>query len=394
MKTEVLQTLLTAKVLFGRAQDLCFVEDRYTASAGLIVLQDALELVFLSSLIEKSVDEIKSLERFSFDQLIGELKVAGVTVSKSGTLKALNKQRVIVKHYGQVSEPHTVATYYSVGREAADNVLRQVIGKSLQELVLHEQIKNAETREYLTEACEALENDKFFKCLVNVRKAIFVEIESEYCIYEWREHEPGQELGLMGLLRGGLKAPYYTRNRIWIAENVKDPFDFIQRDHDSIRQDLLEWGASTQDFWNVRRLTPEVVRLGKDGNWLLKGELKHLYQGATRENAIFCLDRAITLLGKKQSHSDMARSLDFSASDQLRVRLTMTAPLHKKADPSSDVLVQLEENVVYDAQAIVPGLSGEGRYAHVVHGQKEEPRFLVGYVDLETCEILEPATDA
>jgi len=72
------------------------------------VLQDALELILLAVLIEKGVDEKKGLENFSFDQLIGELKKEGVRVPKSGTLKALNKQRVIIKHYGQVSEPQTV----------------------------------------------------------------------------------------------------------------------------------------------------------------------------------------------------------------------------------------------------------------------------------------------
>ena len=68
MKPEVLQTLLTAKVLLNKAQEMCFVEDKFTASSGLIVLQDAIELIFLGALIEKSVDEIKSIESLSFDQ--------------------------------------------------------------------------------------------------------------------------------------------------------------------------------------------------------------------------------------------------------------------------------------------------------------------------------------
>jgi len=393
MKPEVLQTLLTAKVLLNKAQDQCFVEDKYTASSGLIILQDALELIFLAALVEKGVDEKKSLENFSFDQLIGELKKQGIRVIKSGTLKALNKQRVIIKHYGQVSEPQTVGTYYTVAHQAANEVLEQVVGKRLDQVVLNELIRNEETNKYLTDACEALEQEKYFKCLTNIRKAIFIEIEQDYCIYEWRDSEPNERLGLLGFTRGGRKAPYYTRNKAWIEQNVNDPFDYIQRDHDSIRQDLLEWGASTQDFWNVWRLTPEVMRLRREGDWLLKGELKHLYQAATKENAIFCLDRAVTLLSKKQAHHDLARWLDYSARDRLRVRLKERTTLYKKATNSSEVLAQLTENSVYDANAVVPGIDGNGRYVSILHVQEVEPKFLGGYVDVESCELQEPAED-
>lgn len=388
MKPEVLQTLLTAKVLFNKAQEQCFVEDKFTASSGLIILQDALELIFLATLVEKGVDEQKSLENFSFDQLIGELKKQSVKVIKSGTLKALNKQRVIIKHYGQVSEPQTVGTYYTVAHQAADKVLEQVVGKRLDQVVLSELIRNEETKRYLTDACDALEQEKYFKCLTNIRKAIFIEIEQDYCVYEWREPEPNERLGLLGLGRGGMKAPYYTRNKVWIEENVNDPFDYIQIDHDRIRQDLLEWGASTQDFWNIWRLTPEVMRLSREGDWLLKGELKHLYQAATKENAIFCLDRAVTLLSKKQAHHDLARWLDYSARDRLRVKLKEQATLYKKASNSSEALAQLTEDSVYEANTVVPGIDGNGRYVSIFHVQEGEPKFLSGYIDLNSCELL------
>jgi hypothetical protein len=394
MKPEVLQTLLTAKVLLNKAQELCFVEDKFTASSGLIILQDAMELIFLAALVEIGVDEQKSLENFSFDQLIGELKTQGINVIKSGTLKALNKQRVIIKHYGQVSEPQTVGTYYAVAHQAANEVLEQVVGKGLHQVVLNELIRNEETNKYLTDACEALEQEKYFKCLTNIRKAIFIEIEQDYCIYEWRNSEPNEPLGLLEFARrGGTKAPYYTRNKAWIEQNVNDPYDYIQRDHDRIRQDLLEWGASTQDFWNVWRLTPEVMRLSKESDWLLKGELKYLYQAATKQNAIFCLDRAVTLISKKQSHHGLARWLDYSARDHLKVRLKGQSTLFKKASSSSEVLAHLPENNVYDANSVVPGMDGNGRYVSIFHIQNVEPNFLSGYVDIDSCELLKPGEE-
>jgi len=95
MKESTLHSLVIARTLLDRAEPLCTSEDRYLASAGLVVLQDAIEAVFYAILIELGIDESKSLERKSFDELIGELKAAGVPVHKSGTLKALNKQRVL-----------------------------------------------------------------------------------------------------------------------------------------------------------------------------------------------------------------------------------------------------------------------------------------------------------
>jgi len=388
MKPEVLQTLLTAKTLLNEAQDLCFVEDKYTASSGLIVLQDALELILLAVLIEKGVDEKKGLENFSFDQLIGELKKEGVRVPKSGTLKALNKQRVIIKHYGQVSEPQTVGTYYNVAYHAVNEILKQIIGKSIHEIVLSELIRNKETHDYLTNACKELDQGKYFECLVNVRKAIFVEIEHEYCIYDWRNSDQNTSIVLLALGRSGQKAPYYTRNKKWIDENVNDPFDYVQLDHNRIRQDLLEWGASTQDFWNIWRLTPQVIRLEKEDDWLLKDELKYLRQAATKENAIFCLDRAVTLLAKKQLYHDRARWLETTPYHQFKVKIKSDTTLYQKASITSTVIAKLSKNAVYDGNSVVPGLDGKRSFVKIFHIQNKEPKFLNGYVDIEVCELL------
>jgi hypothetical protein len=104
------------------------------SSAGLILLQDVLEIVFLAVLVEKDVDEQKALESKSFDELIGELKKSGIAVPKSGTLKALNKQRVITKHYGQLAEPLTVQNYAEAADFAVDAIVRGAIGSRCREI--------------------------------------------------------------------------------------------------------------------------------------------------------------------------------------------------------------------------------------------------------------------
>lgn len=66
-------SLVIARTLLEQAQPLCTAEDRYIASAGLVILQDALEVVLYALLLELGVDEKKkNLESKSFDELVGE----------------------------------------------------------------------------------------------------------------------------------------------------------------------------------------------------------------------------------------------------------------------------------------------------------------------------------
>lgn len=117
MKTSTLNTLLVAKAIFKKTKSLVNSGDKHSCTAGIILLQDFVELVVLAVLDELDKNEQRNLESKSFDELLGELKKLNVPVIKSGTIKGLNKQRVISKHYGQLSEPASVITYFN----AAEN---------------------------------------------------------------------------------------------------------------------------------------------------------------------------------------------------------------------------------------------------------------------------------
>ena len=118
------------------------------------------------------VDQQKSIENLSFDQLIGELKANGKKVIKSGTVKALNKERVIVKHYGQIADITNVKNYYSTSKLAIDSLLNDVVGKNFYDIVLGESLRNNEVREFIDNACNLTEERKYFDALVEIRKAI------------------------------------------------------------------------------------------------------------------------------------------------------------------------------------------------------------------------------
>ncbi len=90
LKPETLHALNVARLLFEKARETCLVDERHVASAGLAILQDALELVLYALLIQLRVDEKRSIENLKFDELLGLLKSEiGLSIPKSGTLKAL-----------------------------------------------------------------------------------------------------------------------------------------------------------------------------------------------------------------------------------------------------------------------------------------------------------------
>lgn len=262
MKQSTLNTLLVAKAIFAKTKSLISSGNKHSCTAGIIMLQDFVELIVLAVLDELDSNEQRNLESKSFDELLGELKKLNTPVIKSGTIKALNKQRVISKHYGQLSEPAAVVNYFNTATAFADALLVHVVGTTLQEIFLTDILNDGPTKELIKDAISVAENGDYLKSLSKLRKAFYISYEREYCIYAFRgkEQNDSRLMGLLGLgLGGGMKAYYWTRNKTWIDSNVKTPTDFIQLDHEKLKTDCMEWGVSTVDIQNFRRLTPKVV---------------------------------------------------------------------------------------------------------------------------------------
>ncbi|EKO3793772.1 hypothetical protein HAR83_003219 [Vibrio metschnikovii] len=159
MKSSTLNTLLVAKSILGETKYLVNSGDKYSCTAGIILLQDFVELVVLAVLDELDVDEQRSLESKSFDELLGELKKRKVPVIKSGTIKALNKQRVISKHYGQLSEPASVVNYYNVALKFVDTLLKHTVGSKLQDIFLTDVLNDGLVKELIKESLTQSEQD-------------------------------------------------------------------------------------------------------------------------------------------------------------------------------------------------------------------------------------------
>jgi len=383
MKSEVLNALLTARALFDVARRQCAVRDRHIASAGLVVLQDGVELVFYACLIEIGVDESKAVESFTFDQLIGELKRAGLVVAKSGTLKAMNKQRVLIKHHAQLAEPAAVQHYFDASLLATDGLLTKVIGKPLQQVVLADAITKTELRILVTEATAHIEERRYMDALITTRKVLFLALEADYDIARWKDYDSAQPATKFEHLLVN-KAPYYTRNKQWIKDHVRNPLDYLQLDLKGVEAEMIGLGLDPEEFLNVWRLTPQVYPVS-DNAWSIKMEPRN-QSSATEETARYCLDVVISILLRQQLRKSLSRFPEYRS---WKVRLLRSQAVLKRASLDSEHAgVMLEEGAVCNSLFQVTGFDGIREFVYVFSFERGgEPHFFEGYIPIEACEL-------
>lgn len=392
MKSESLDTLLVAQNLFLQANPLCMTEDKYVASSGLVILQDSVELSLLACLIELGVDETKNIENLRFNQLIAELKTAGYRLKKSQSLKAMNKERVNIKHYGYLAEPTTVRNFRDSAQLSISDLIKQVFGKPLEDIVFSDMLKQCEAKDYLSEAFGYFEIKDYLGAAVATRKAIYVEFEADFNIVEWRNYsfDPKDPYRSLILLQGGHKAPSYCRNKKWIEENVRTPFDFIQLDHGALNLELLQYGISTQDYWNLWRLTPKVFRFSKEKGWVVENNPKFL-KGLDEHKSKYCLSTAIYMLFKKQQHQGSFMRLADSQLGLVRVRVLKEAPVYIKASKKSKVIGNVKSNQELILLRIFEyGIDGEASFFEITDAVIEEKEiYLFGFIEQKFCKILD-----
>lgn len=380
MKPSTLNTLMVAKSIYGETKYLVNSGDKYACTAGIILLQDFVELVVLAVLDELDVDEQRALESKSFDELLGELKKRNVPIIKSGTIKALNKQRVISKHYGQLTEPASVVNYFNVSVKFVDALLESVIGVKLNEVFLTDILKDGEAKNLVRESIALSKQENYLDALIGLRKAFFTAYEYEYCVYAFRERDENDK-GLMGLLglgaSGGIKAHYWTRNKQWVEKNVRKPIDYVPINHDQLKTDCMELGASTVDIENFRRLTPEVVRTEKD-KWHFEYSSTFAANELNVENFNYCLDLIIDFLLKKQQ-LDSNRRYPKSEKVIPAPPIYVGKPLFKKPSSTSEQIGVVEADYFYDVERIVSGFDSSEMYLYVHLYHQEDNPLIEGY---------------
>lgn len=373
MKATALDTILIAKSILSEAKSLISLADKHSSTAGIILLQDFVELVVLALLDELDTENVKNLESKSFDELLGELKKNDIPVIKSGTIKALNKQRVICKHYGQLCESASVVNYLNVALQFSDAALHKVYGKSLQEILVTDVLNEGPVKIFIDSAIAAAGRKDFLEALCGLRKAFFAGYEFDYCIYDARNNEqvssPAQSLFDMR----GRKASVWVKNKNWIGANVKTPLDFIQINYDQLKTDCLEFGCSVVDIENFRRLTPRMIEL-EIGGWHSDYDTNYAANELNLENFNYCLDVLLSFLLSKQR-------FDSRHKWPKRVKAAETPPIYidkpvfKMPLQTSEVVVKVPGNYFYTIERCVSGFYPAEKY-YYVHLYPQDQAFM------------------
>lgn len=381
MRESTIHALVVARTLLEQADPLCASNDRYLASTGLVVLQDALEAVLYALLLERGIDDEKNLERKGFDELIGELKSAGIAVPRSGTLKALNKQRVLVKHYAQLAEPAMVRSYYEASQEAITKMTTEVLGQSLRDLFIADLLTDGEPKDFLKAAEQAIKDQRYLNALIETRKAVFLVFEEDYSVYGWRDYDATtQESVLASAFRGGWRAPDWTKNKNWIEKHVKVPTDYVQIDQQNWRLQAMELGIHTIELHNLQRLTPDVFRYRTDpgAGWSVTYDVSFEANNATESNARYCLDRAVSTILKKQQHAQAWREpAEDEPFDPPPIYVGHT--LYERPSTDSPTVHTVQEGFTYTIRRIVGGFNPSDSFYDVsAASEKQSDKSLLG----------------
>jgi hypothetical protein len=375
MEIEVVRRVCLARHLYELgAASLRTSNDVHLFSA-VNLMQDAVE-AFLVAIAEHVGAKLN--ERTDFDKYFVEInaKITPRELPFKQKLLRLNRLRVESKHYGIQPARDECERFAVTVRDFFDEVTMGMLGASFSTISALDLLDDGEVKSVLIEAREALEKRDFQTMAVSCRKVLYLEIEKDYNIYKFREGA-GTCLGdeLLGKVSS---APYYTQNPEYIEKHVKSPTDYIALDHSRVDADLLKKGVRPEEFWNIWRLTPGIIR-NEDSSWTFREEFDKLGSEHLAEHAEYIFSTTVDLA---LSIHTTRRSIRWQTGNrQWTLPLKSDGvPVYDKADNTSNIAGRTPIGVTeVSVMFRTPGLKGDGHYYQVMYFAAGSP-FLYGFV--------------
>lgn len=290
----------------------------------------------------------------------------------------------MAKHFAQIMEPEAVFQYYKKSLESIENLVQSVFRMRLQEISIAEILMDCEAKNFLIEADRLRVQEMWFRSLIEIRKAIYLEFEHEYNVADWKNVKSTDKLTWLSMIgmRGG-KSPAYTRNSSWIAKNVRSPIDYIQIDFEELRYTALEYGFSFEELQNIRRITPAVYRNSENETWHIEYSPEQMNDPENRSAVLYCLDRASLMISKKQRYLSSARFLQkssfFTLDETAQGKL-----VYEKPDKQSEIVGTIDNPLDYSLVKTLTGFDG-GWYELAV---QIKPNFgkIIGYIAIDDAQ--------
>ncbi|NLA16864.1 hypothetical protein GPU89_03950 [Burkholderia cepacia] len=118
----------------------------------------------------------------------------------------------------------------------------------------------------------------------------------------------------------------------------------------------MEWGINTQILNNIRRLTPEAIRLEINGEWYIRLPAAYAENSSNYENASRCLDLTIEAIRRKHEHIRAARTASedkpYETPDAY-----VGQPLFERPARDSKVIRALEAGDTYVVREMLSGFN-------------------------------------
>lgn len=341
--------------------------------AAVNLVQDAVEsfLIAISHVVHADIDQ-----NTKFDKYFIEInkKIAPKELPFKLALMRLNRIRVDSKHYGIQPARDECDRLVVSARAFFDETCASLLGVSFSTLSAIDLLQDGEAKDFLSAAKNFLEVGKNEECIIECRKAIFVEIESYYDVSLFKDASMG------GLLRFSSRVPEHARNTAYIAKMVNQPSDFIVLDHNRIDQDLLKQGASPVDFWNLWRLTPNVYRFRETKEWSIQRDFDKFEEKTLADKTEYIFTTTIDLMLAIHSHRKNIKNREYS---QYYIELaSANTPIYEKADKNSQITMFTPAEVdrlITDYS--IPGLDGKGCFYHI--SDYNSKNFFYGFVSAD-----------
>jgi hypothetical protein len=375
---EIIRRICLARHLFELGSSgLKSANDLYLFSAANLI-QDAVES-FLLGVADRVSAGIKP--NTSFDQYFDLInkKISPKELPFRNQLLRLNKIRINSKHYGiQPAREECIRLSVSV-REFFEEVCSSILDINFSTVSAIDFLEKGSVKDTLLEAKSQLELGKIQDCSISCRKALYLEIEKDFDVSCFT-NERSAAIPLLGC-----KSPYYTQNKSYIDNNVKDPTDYIVYDYIRLDQKLLTDGVDNTSFWNIYRLTPDVFRKS-NGEWVVKWEFNKLTSELLDDQIEYIFNTSVDII-----FSIHAKRKSIKTSNRVWFNIKLKreeVPVYEKADANSKIVQTTPAGLIeIESDFMVEGIDGGGPYYKVHYFERERDIYFSGYIHGENVNL-------
>lgn len=310
----------------------------------------------------------------TFDQYFTliDAKIAPKELPFKAKLLRLNKIRVSSKHYGIMPSRSECEPLVVSIKEFFDEVSTSILGVNFSTVSTIDLLSERDSKQHLLEAKQYLEDGDHLNCAISCRKAIYEELLWNYNIDKFIDPEKTK-----GLLAGHSYAPYHTRNKKYIEENVKTPTDFIVIDHSHLDRQLARYSVDNTMFWNVWRLTPEVYK-SPDKTWIVKYEFNKTDEKILKDKIEYIFSSTVDIVLAIHIVKNNTKTQGYNKFF-LELKEDKVPVLDKATEDAQTIDTTPEGILKIDCDYYVTGLDGSGPYWRISHFGKD--KYISGFID-------------